>query len=75
MKTTQPNARPGVLPILAASAVAFVLVLLWGAGFDWLCRQLHGGMIKAALNWLSNTWVWFAWAFGAVVVVVSFIRR
>lgn len=62
---------------VALGLLAFVLVyLLWATGFDWICRQMSGGVIESALNWLSRVWFWGVLiVFGLGVAVSAMVKR
>jgi hypothetical protein len=52
------SSKPSVWQV-ALVGLAFVLVyLLWAAGFDWVCRQMSGGVIESIINWLCRVWFW-----------------
>lgn len=53
---------------ILAGFVLMLLILLWAAGFDWVCRALSGGVIETVTGWLASAWVWAAWIFGGLVV-------
>lgn len=57
--------------MLIGFAVMIVLILLWGIGFDWLARELQGGLIESVLNWLSNAAFWCV----ILAVILAFIIR
>jgi hypothetical protein len=51
------------------------LYLLWAMGFDWLCREMSGGWIESALNWLSRVWLWAGLVLFAVAIAVSMLTK
>jgi hypothetical protein len=62
------------MPALILSFIG--LYLLWAIGFDWLSREMSGGWIEAALNWLSEVWFWGVIVlFGVGLAVSAMVKR
>jgi hypothetical protein len=70
--TPPPDSPPAPAWQYVLLGLAFVLAyLLWAVGFDWVCRQMSGGVIEAALNWLSEVWFWGVLVLFVVGLAVS----
>lgn len=57
---------------MPAMILSFIgLYLLWAVGFDWMAREMSGGWIEMALNWLSRVWFWAVLVLFAVAIAIS----
>lgn len=73
METPSPRAAWWHMPAMILSFIG--LYLLWAIGFDWLAREMSGGVIEAALNWLSRVWFWGVLLVFAIALLVAAMNK
>lgn len=75
MNANQRSGGNQVLGCVVMAAVFAVALLLWGYGFELVCKALAGSWVEAVLNWLSRMWFWLTLGLVALGLLLSVVSK